>query len=120
MGVLGASLSASGLGDLELYEGRFLKAVQLLEEGAARDIAAKSADRAAAKLAGVAYARLLQDPDPEVHEPAALHWCEWEDTHVATYPGYTHDDRYDDDRLYDDVSAVATASASQPGRRVGR
>ncbi len=46
-----------------------------------------------------AYARLLQDPDPAVHEPAALRWCEWEDTHVATYPGYIHDDRYDDPRF---------------------
>ena len=31
-----------------------------------------------------AYARLLQDPDPAVHGPAAAAWCEWEDTHVAT------------------------------------
>ncbi|MPV35879.1 prolyl aminopeptidase [Georgenia subflava] len=34
-----------------------------------------------------AYARLLADPDPAVHEPAALAWCRWEDTHVATVPG---------------------------------
>ena len=46
-----------------------------------------------------AYARLLQDPDPAVHEPAAVAWCEWEDTHVATVPGYTHDTRYDDPRF---------------------
>ncbi len=46
-----------------------------------------------------AYARLLQDPDPAVHEPAALRWCEWEDTHVATHPGHVHDDRYDDPRF---------------------
>ena len=43
-----------------------------------------------------AYARLLQDPDPAVHGPAAAAWCEWEDTHVATVPGHTHDARYDD------------------------
>lgn len=46
-----------------------------------------------------AYARLLQDPDPAVHEPAARAWCEWEDTHVATVPGYVHDTRYDDARF---------------------
>ncbi|RPI08451.1 MAG: prolyl aminopeptidase [Actinobacteria bacterium] len=46
-----------------------------------------------------AYARLLQDPDPAVHGPAAVRWCEWEDTHVATHPGHVHDDRYDDPRF---------------------
>ncbi len=46
-----------------------------------------------------AYARMLQDPDPEVRERAAVGWCKWEDTHVATFPGYVHDDRYDDPRF---------------------
>lgn len=46
-----------------------------------------------------AYARLLQDPDPAVHGPAAVAWCEWEDTHVATVPGHAHDPRYDDARF---------------------
>ena len=46
-----------------------------------------------------AYARMLQDPDPEVRERAAEGWCKWEDTHVATFPGYVHDDRYDDPRF---------------------
>ncbi len=46
-----------------------------------------------------AYARLLQDPDPAVHQLAALRWCEWEDTHVATHPDHVHDDRYDDPRF---------------------
>jgi proline iminopeptidase len=32
-------------------------------------------------------------------ERAAVGWCAWEDTHVATYPGYEHDDRYDDPRF---------------------
>ena len=36
-----------------------------------------------------AYARLLHDRDPEVRARAARAWCEWEDTHVATVPGYT-------------------------------
>jgi proline iminopeptidase len=43
-----------------------------------------------------AYSRLLHDPDPDVRERAALAWCEWEDIHVATYPGHEHDPRYDD------------------------
>ena len=43
-----------------------------------------------------AYARLLQHPDPAVHEPAARAWCAWEDTHVATVPGHQPDSRYDD------------------------
>ncbi len=46
-----------------------------------------------------AYARLLQNPDPAVHEPAALAWCEWEDTHVATYAGHQPSPRYDDPRF---------------------
>ena len=46
-----------------------------------------------------AYHRLLQDPDPDVRERAAREWCAWEDTHVATTPGYTHDERYDDPRF---------------------
>ena len=46
-----------------------------------------------------AYARLLQNPDPTVHEPAAKAWCAWEDTHVATYPGHQPSPRYDDARF---------------------
>ena len=40
-----------------------------------------------------------QDADAEVRERAAVGWCKWEDTHVATFPGYAHDDRYDDPRF---------------------
>jgi proline iminopeptidase len=43
-----------------------------------------------------AYARLLADPDPEVRDQAARNWCAWEDTHVATFPGYEPDPRYED------------------------
>ena len=46
-----------------------------------------------------AYARLLHDSDPAVRDRAARAWCTWEDTHVATVPGYEHDDRYDDPRF---------------------
>ncbi len=31
---------------------------------------------------------LLMDPDPRVHEPAALAWCDWEDTHMSLVEGY--------------------------------
>jgi proline iminopeptidase len=43
-----------------------------------------------------AYHHLLLDPDPAVHEQAALDWCAWEDTHVRTRPGDPPDPRYDD------------------------
>jgi proline iminopeptidase len=46
-----------------------------------------------------AYSRLLHDPDPRVQDAAAEAWCRWEDTHVATTPGYRHDTRYDDPRF---------------------
>ena len=35
-----------------------------------------------------AYNELLIDPDPAVHQPAALAWCDWEDTHVSIVNGY--------------------------------
>lgn len=46
-----------------------------------------------------AYARLLRDPDPAVHQPAAAAWCRWEDTHVATVAGYEPDPRFEDPRF---------------------
>jgi proline iminopeptidase len=46
-----------------------------------------------------AYARLLQAAEPAVHEPAAIEWCAWEDTHVATVPGFEPDPRYEDARF---------------------
>jgi eukaryotic-like serine/threonine-protein kinase len=56
----GASLAASGLGDLALYEGRFLEGARILEQGAAADMTAKNPDRAAAKFAALAYARVTR------------------------------------------------------------
>jgi proline iminopeptidase len=38
-----------------------------------------------------AYAELLVDPDPTVHQPAADAWCEWEDTHVSLIGGHRPD-----------------------------
>ena len=58
LGPAAASWEASGLADLAIYEGRFSEAVKLLESGAAADLTAKNADRAAAKLAAAAYAHL--------------------------------------------------------------
>lgn len=46
-----------------------------------------------------AYNELLMDPDPAVHEPAALAWCAWEDRHLAATPGAGHNPRYDDPRF---------------------
>jgi eukaryotic-like serine/threonine-protein kinase len=52
----GASLAASGLGDLATLQGRFSDAVRILQEGAVADLASKNSDRAAAKFVAVAYA----------------------------------------------------------------
>jgi proline iminopeptidase len=46
-----------------------------------------------------AYCKLLASPDAVTRERAARAWCEWEDTHVATYAGHHHDPRYDDPRF---------------------
>src|SRR5262249_4174081 len=64
---LAASYAQAGMADLALYEGRFEDAVQILERGVTADLAAKYLDRAAAKLAMIAYIRLLQN-----HKPQAL------------------------------------------------
>ncbi len=57
---LGASIAASGLGDLARLEGRFSDAARILEQGAARDLMSKNADRGAAKLAALAHVELLR------------------------------------------------------------
>ena len=60
MGTAGASASASGLGDLAVYEGRFTEAVRIFEQGAAADLASKDPDAAAIKYTSIAYARLMR------------------------------------------------------------
>ncbi len=35
-----------------------------------------------------AYNELLMNPDPTIHNPAALAWCDWEDAHVSLVNGY--------------------------------
>lgn len=42
-----------------------------------------------------AYATLLADPDPIVHEAAAREWCAWEDAHVSLTPGHQPNPRYE-------------------------
>ncbi|MBV9794739.1 MAG: prolyl aminopeptidase [Actinobacteria bacterium] len=46
-----------------------------------------------------AYHRLLEGPDRAASEQAARDWCAWEDTHVATHPGFEPSSRYDDPRF---------------------
>jgi proline iminopeptidase len=46
-----------------------------------------------------AYARLLADPDPAVHDDAARAWCAWEDAHVAIGRPATGSLRYEDPRF---------------------
>jgi tetratricopeptide (TPR) repeat protein len=56
----GASFSASGLGDLAVYAGRYSDAVKILERGANADLAANHADKAAMKLVSLANAQILR------------------------------------------------------------
>lgn len=43
-----------------------------------------------------AYAELLADPDPAVHDFAAREWCAWEDAHISLTPGHQPSPRYQD------------------------
>jgi tetratricopeptide (TPR) repeat protein len=61
---VGPSFTASGLGDLALYEGRFADAVKIFTEGAAADIADDEPDRAANKLVALAYTELQRGRKP--------------------------------------------------------
>jgi len=56
----GASMAATGLADLAVYEGRFTDAVRLLEQGAATDLQAKDPENAANKFASLANTQLLR------------------------------------------------------------
>ena len=57
---LGASYTASGLGDLAIYEGRLSDAVTLFTKGAAADLQSNDPDRAANKFAALAYSQVLR------------------------------------------------------------
>jgi tetratricopeptide (TPR) repeat protein/predicted Ser/Thr protein kinase len=52
--------AALGFGDLAVYEGRFNDAVQLLQKGAAADMASRTLDAAADKYAMLAYVQTLR------------------------------------------------------------
>ena len=56
----GPSWAAAGLADLAMYEGRFSDAARLFEEGAAADLAAGNADKAARKFTSAASAHLMR------------------------------------------------------------
>ncbi len=70
----GASYTASGLGDLAVYEGRFSEAAQILSRGAAADAAAGDSDLAANKFVALAHAHLLhaQEGAPLIAADKAL------------------------------------------------
>src|SRR5262249_1030645 len=55
----GASLAASGLANLALYQGRFREGIQILEKGAAADVAAKNTDAASDKYLMLGHANIL-------------------------------------------------------------
>ena len=56
----GASLAASGLANLAMYQGRFRDAIQILVKGVTADLAAKNPDGAADKLWMLGEANLLR------------------------------------------------------------
>jgi tetratricopeptide (TPR) repeat protein/predicted Ser/Thr protein kinase len=66
----GASLAASGMGGLALYQAKLQEAIQILEKGAAADLAAKNPDAAADKFVMLAEARVLQGEKPSARAAA--------------------------------------------------
>ena len=66
-----ASSAVSGVADLAVYEGRFADAARLYEAGAKSDLEQKNPDRAAAKLAGLAYVELQRQRLPAARQAAA-------------------------------------------------
>jgi serine/threonine protein kinase/Tfp pilus assembly protein PilF len=60
----GATFAASGLGNIALYQGKVQQAIQILEKGAAADLAAKSPDAAADKYLMIAEGNLLRGSKP--------------------------------------------------------
>jgi len=61
LGESGASMAATALADLALYEGRFNDAVRILEQGATADLAANRPEGAANKFAALAYTQLCRE-----------------------------------------------------------
>lgn len=55
-----ASIGATGLADIALYEGRFSEAAKMFSKGAADDLEGRRPDAAADKFSGLAYVQLLR------------------------------------------------------------
>ncbi len=58
-GDAGASIAASGLADIYMYEGRYTEATKTLEQGITADLSAKNAENAGDKLIALANIQLL-------------------------------------------------------------
>ena len=58
-GDAGASIAASGLADIYVYEGRYTEAAKMLAQGISADLAAKSPENAGDKLIALANVELL-------------------------------------------------------------
>jgi tetratricopeptide (TPR) repeat protein len=69
-GALGASFASSGLGHVAVYEGRFSEAIDIFDQGAAADLAAKGPDKAAMKYTSIAYANLSKGQNAAAIEAA--------------------------------------------------
>jgi tetratricopeptide (TPR) repeat protein/tRNA A-37 threonylcarbamoyl transferase component Bud32 len=97
----GVSYTTTGLADIALYQGRFGDAVRLFTDGAAMDLKAEEPDRAAIKLAGLAYAELARGRDREAIAAA--------DRAVASSAGVQV--RFLAGRTYAEAGALPKASA---------
>ena len=60
----GQSLSAAGLADVAVIQGRFADAARILEQGAAADLAAKNTELAARKYVALGYAEVSRGRNP--------------------------------------------------------
>jgi tetratricopeptide (TPR) repeat protein len=97
----GPSYTASGLGDIALYRGRFADAAKLFADGAAADIKAEDSDRAAAKLTALAYAELSRGRKREARAAADQALAHGTSVQIRFLAG----------RIYAQVGATTQASA---------
>ena len=106
----GASLAASGLADLALYEGRFAQATGILEKGVAGDLENKNTSERAAKLVVMAHIDLAGGRKSQALEAAKLA------VEASTEPGVL----FFAARIYieADQQAKALALASEFGKRL--
>ncbi len=97
----GPSYTASGLGDIALYRGRFADAARIFADGAAADIKAEDSDRAVAKLAALAYTELSRGRKREARAAADQALAHGTSVQIRFLAG----------RIYAQVGATAQASA---------